>query len=368
MGRDHRETRACLIGIAVIGVYTLLVLATGRVRLDDFAALLAVYLAGSYALWLMVGLFGAGVLLFVHRPRAGQASGSPIAVLSHWAVERWRRDRLLALVWPPLLFAALMATFNAFKQLVLIEAGFQHDALFAAADRALFLGHDPWVLTHALFGGPLGTWLIDKAYHGWFVAMSLGVIVCAFLPARSWRLRTQYLLSYLGVWIGIGSVLAFLLPAAGPCFYHVFLGGAEFLPLLDRLAADQVALQTWLPGDGYSALANQARLLAAHGSDTLKMGAGISAMPSVHNALSALFALAAFRIDRRAGWAMTGYAVLIWIGSIHLGWHYAIDGIVSIALTIALWKAMGVVTERLERPLFAPGRTPAFSGGTPTIG
>ena len=40
------------------------------------------------------------------------------------------------------------------------------------------------------------------------------------------------------------------------------------------------------------------------------VGGGISAMPSVHNGLAALFALAAFRIDRKAGWAMTAYAGL----------------------------------------------------------
>ena len=54
------------------------------------------------------------------------------------------------------------------------------------------------------------------------------------------------------------------------------------------------------------------------------------------------------------------YALVIWIGSIHLGWHYAVDGLVSIALTIVIWKLMGKLADRLERPVFA-ARNRGFS-------
>src|SRR3546814_8775273 len=90
----------------------------------------------------------------------------------------------------------------------------------------LFLGHDPWRVTHAIFS-PMATYAIDRAYHGWFAPMSLGVLLCAFGARRSYRLRTQYLLSYIAVWVVIGSVFAYLLPYAGPCFDPVFPGGAS---------------------------------------------------------------------------------------------------------------------------------------------
>src|SRR3546814_20498821 len=82
-------------------------------------------------------------------------------------------------------------------------------------------------------------------------------------------------------------------------------------------------------------------------------------MPSVHNGLAALFAIAAFRLWRPLGWVVAAYAALLWVGSIHLGWHYAIDGMVSIALTFALWQVTGRIADRLERPILTRPAVPA---------
>lgn len=34
------------------------------------------------------------------------------------------------------------------------------------------------------------------------------------------------------------------------------------------------------------------------------------------------------------------------IGSVHLGWQYAIDGCMSILLTIVIWRAVGWLLDR----------------------
>lgn len=35
------------------------------------------------------------------------------------------------------------------------------------------------------------------------------------------------------------------------------------------------------------------------------------------------------------------FVTLIFIGSIHLGWHYAVDGLVAFAMMSAIWWAAG---------------------------
>jgi hypothetical protein len=187
--------------------------------------------------------------------------------------------------------------------------------------------------------------------------MAVGIILCAWLPGTTFRLRTQYLFSYLAVWIGIGSILAFMLPSAGPCFYTRLVGPS---PSFDALLSSLAQVQT-ATGSPVMSLKIQDWLMQAHDARTLVVGAGISAMPSVHNGLALLFALAAFRINRVAGWLFAAYALLIWIGSIHLGWHYAVDGIAGDALTYGIWRLSGRLAERLERPIFAAPPEPVLA-------
>jgi hypothetical protein len=59
------------------------------------------------------------------------------------------------------------------------------------------------------------------------------------------------------------------------------------------------------------------------------------------NATAVLFALVGWRTSRTLGIVLTAYAAAILIGSVHLGWHYAIDGYFGAALVITLWWAAG---------------------------
>jgi hypothetical protein len=70
---------------------------------------------------------------------------------------------------------------------------------------------------------------------------------------------------------------------------------------------------------------------------------GISAMPSVHVAVAVLFALLGWRTSRWLGWAFTCFAGVVLVGSVHLGWHYAVDGYVSVAATLAIWAVVGAL-------------------------
>ena len=67
----------------------------------------------------------------------------------------------------------------------------------------------------------------------------------------------------------------------------------------------------------------------------------------MHVSISVLMALAAWRFHRAFGIAMTLFALFIQIGSVHLAWHYAIDGYLAAAVTVALWWISGWIVRRL---------------------
>jgi membrane-associated phospholipid phosphatase len=78
---------------------------------------------------------------------------------------------------------------------------------------------------------------------------------------------------------------------------------------------------------------------------------GISAMPSLHVTVAAIIALLAWNTDRRFGMAMWIFTAIIVIGSVHLAWHYAVDGLAGLALAYAFWKLAGLVATHEARRL-----------------
>jgi membrane protein implicated in regulation of membrane protease activity len=69
----------------------------------------------------------------------------------------------------------------------------------------------------------------------------------------------------------------------------------------------------------------------------------------MHNAIAILAACAALEINRILGWLLVLFAALIFIGSIHLGWHYALDGVVAAIVSIGLWISSAALLRRYER-------------------
>lgn len=75
---------------------------------------------------------------------------------------------------------------------------------------------------------------------------------------------------------------------------------------------------------------------------------GISAMPSIHVAMSVIFLLSSYCISKTIGIVFLAYLVIIQVGSIILGWHYAIDGYVSIMASILIWTISGKIIDYSE--------------------
>jgi membrane-associated phospholipid phosphatase len=93
-------------------------------------------------------------------------------------------------------------------------------------------------------------------------------------------------------------------------------------------------------GNYLDAIFNQAGLWEGKITATWGAFAGISAMPSIHLAMATLFAFLAFEVRKWLGWLFVGYAAIILIGSVILGWHYAVDGYAGIILASLIWHGV----------------------------
>jgi hypothetical protein len=229
---------------------------------------------------------------------------------------------------------------------------FKYDELFYSLDKYIHFGYSPWEITHSLFSHPLASFTINFLYNIWFLLVFLGLIL---IYLRQDKCRHQYLLTYFFTWLVTGGIGAIALASAGPCFSEALLDVSWYDELFERLQVQHHWLQTHFNMDLW-ALTTQASLWDSHMDQAISLGGGVSAMPSMHVATTTVMALGARSINRYLGYAAIIYLICIQIGSVHLGWHYAIDGYVSILVTLGLWKVFGsilaLVNHRRQKLLY----------------
>jgi hypothetical protein len=241
----------------------------------------------------------------------------------------------------PMLVAMLVfgGTFTAVKASIPFLVPFSWDPAFEQLDRWLHGGMAPWELLQPLLGHPLVTYAINWAYNFWFYFLSLIWVWQAFRQSDN-GLRLQFFLTLTLGWILLGNVAATWLSSAGPCYYERIVGLPDpYAPLMSYLHRVDETHTIW-------ALGAQEMLWANYQMRDVMVGSGISAMPSMHVAIATLFALVCWRVRRWLGIVMATYAVIITLGSVHLGWHYAVDGYLGAAGMLAIWLCVGWCLKR----------------------
>ena len=312
---------------------TVAVTAAYHIKLEASSGLFFLKIVGEFV---ALGLAVLALIEFIVLIRRGE-KGSPTAFIAkRLAVRLNEGDRAGNMFHFIVAFIPLMISFTAMKDQIPQLHPFAWDTTFSAWDRAIGFGRQPWTLLQPYLGFPPVTAAINFVYDAWFLVMFTVLLWQAFSAKRD-ELRLQFLLAFSFGWFIGGNLLAAVFSSAGPCFYGMLhLPGAN--PYVAQMAYLHAASRHW----PVWSVGVQDLLWKSYVRGDGVLG-GISAMPSMHLISTMTMALLAVRIGKRLGLSFIVFTVIIFIGSIHLGWHYAVDSIAGVLLAVGFWIAAGAI-------------------------
>jgi hypothetical protein len=327
--REHRLEIVMVTGYIALGYLVQAVAVPGLMH--------GIWHLPTFQAFVAGGLCSIPLLVVARRWRVRDAAGRRVPGLAGWraawagaSVELFSLARLSRLVFVLLLVPLFLGAFGRWKLMIQLVQPFGWDPALSALDARLHFGHYPWALLQPVLGYPAVTRLLDLAYVPVMLALLVGMTVWLGWTTDS-ALRRRFLLTFVLAWILLGTGLAIALSSAGPCYFGRVTGLPDpYAGLMTYLA--QVNRTTPL-----TALLIQEGLWQSHVGRVAGSFSEISAMPSIHVAMPTLFALTAGQASVVAGRALAAFAVVIFLGSVALGWHYAIDGYVGAAGVAAIW-------------------------------
>ena len=322
-----------LIVVAAIIELTLTVLTERRVSPLDLNLLAE--LPGLLSIMVLSSICALAILVIISSLRQ-HPDKTRFQRISDWVKSfPWFEVVFLRLI-PGMVFVKFtVASFGSYKPQLTDYAPFSWDPFLAELDRTLMFGFEGWEVTHGLLPGATMTAIIDVLYLVWFTAIISFYLYVLVQPLRDpGRLATMLAVAL--AWSIFGCFFATVFSSAGPVFYERVYGDPLYAPLLELLKAQSEIAG---PAGGFTAIQASDYLWNGFTGTEGYIPAGITAFPSMHVCIAALIWLYARYRNRIAGWITLAYLVAIQIGSVHLGWHYMVDGLFSIIGAWLLWRA-----------------------------
>ncbi len=227
--------------------------------------------------------------------------------------------------------------FSTLKSSIALLQPFNFDVLFRDLDLILHFGYLPHEWIMPIVRIPAIVMTLNIAYNVWFVVLIAAVFGSAMIKNYE-RERLQFLAAFILTWMIGGFFIATGFSSAGPVYFERLGLGTDYKNLMDALYAANEHYAIW-------ALPTQEILWQGFVGEREGF-AGISAFPSMHVALSVLIAIYANKVHRLLGVAAWSFAAVIMLGSVALGWHYAVDGYASFFIVLGLWWFAGILVAR----------------------
>jgi hypothetical protein len=243
-----------------------------------------------------------------------------------------------------LLLVPFQSTFSSIKQIIPLINKYSWDTSLMRLDYFLHFGRHPWEILEIFINSERLLRAIDILYMFWFIFL---FIFCCWMAWSSDRkLRLQYFISSLLVWILLGSIFGTIFSSVGPCYYQNVIEINDAVNPYQNLLGK---LEIYHENKALWAIFNQIGLWNSQATHNWLPFGGISAMPSIHVAMAIIFLLTSFKVNKWLGILFAIYALAVQIGSVVLGWHYAVDGYFGAVATVIIWVFIGNLLERYNK-------------------
>lgn len=246
-------------------------------------------------------------------------------------LSEWRRHSVVMLgAWPINLLAITIFFTLCTSNITLISLHLLQQGEFAWLDQPIWQLEQP--LFHHLLALPLPYIPLDILYNGCWINQ-LGILLLVMALSRDSRQVFCYAAGFILLFF-CGRFLGLLFPVKGPAFLH-----PEIFTHLNGLMSAK-------------AMHYIADIMQAGKTDFLRSAilvGGVSALPSLHIAMISYSALWFFRLCRWTVFLTLPWVLTVWLATIVLGWHYAVDGLGGLLLGTAVFAISTTLLPKGER-------------------
>ena len=305
------------------------------------------------ALQIVGGVYLVSIAIILFRAarqahRFGMASlrdtATQIALVSPY----WSLSFLFLTLRRALVILGAIYFFVHLKHLVLWINTQNNDLYFWDLDRKLHFGIQPNIFAMEFIGqNQNAAVLLDWLYIKYFdYKLIVSFFFLTELTGR--KLSDSYFFAYSLLWF-LGGLAYLVMPADGPCYavltpYSIDMSPqkrAHIIPFPLVTELPQKYIDNYVEAKIPTAKFYQLRLWEdrqkfLQGHQLPGVFYGISAMPSLHVAAVTFIAVFLFQTSSLMGAIGVLYAIITFIGSIFLQWHYAIDGYIGCLLGLLI--------------------------------